>query len=193
MGLRKLVENNRSYRRFDAARAVDAAALEELVALARCTPSAANRQPLKYVLSSAGDMNARIFDTLAWAAYLAEWPGPEPSERPGAYIVILLDTTIAKAADIDVGIAAQTILLGAVEEGLGGCMCANIRREALAQILGLPDHLAVALVIALGWPVEKVALEDCPAGGSIRYYRDAGRTHHVPKRTLAELIHARYG
>jgi hypothetical protein len=117
--------------------------LEELMALARCTPSAANRQPLKYVLSSAGDMNARIFDTLAWAAYLAEWPGPEPSERPG------------------------------------GCMCANIGR--------------VVLVIALGWPVEKVALEDCPAGGSIRYYQDAGRTHHVPKRTLAELIHARYG
>lgn len=192
MDLRDLVQRNRSYRRFDATRPVEASTLEELVALARCTASAANKQPLKYVLSSAADWNGRIFDTLAWAAYLTEWPGPSPSERPTAHIVFLLDTTIAKAAEVDVGIAAQTILLGAVEKGLGGCMFLNIRKDALARTLGLPDHLAIVLVIALGWPVERVVLEECPAAGSIKYYRDAGGTHHVPKRGLDELIHARY-
>ena len=63
----------------------------------------------------------------------------------------------------------------------------------LSRALALPEHLAIVLVIALGRPVETVVLEDRPRGGSIRYYRDAEQTHHVPKRTVAELIHARYG
>jgi nitroreductase len=193
MEFKEMVLRNRSYRRFEAGHRVALPELEALVALARCTPSAANRQPLKYVLSCEQACNARIFETLKWAAALPEWPGPEPTERPSAYIVVLLDTTISKTADVDVGIAAQTILLGAVEHDLGGCMFLNIRREALVQSLGLPAHLAVALVIALGKPVERIVLEDRPADGPLTYYRDPDRTHHVPKRTLAELIHARYG
>ena len=192
MEFKEIVLRNRSYRRFDAGHPVALPELEALVALARCTPSAANRQPLKYVLSCEQACNARIFETLAWAASLPEWPGPEPAERPSAYIVLLLDTTISKAADFDVGIVAQTILLGAVERGLGGCMFLNIRKEALARSLQLPAHLAVALVIALGKPVERIVLEDRPADGPITYYRDSEQTHHVPKRALAELIHARY-
>ena len=192
MQLREIVLKNRSYRRFDAGHPVALSTLEDLVGLARFTPSAANRQPLKYVLSCEPACNALIFGTLAWAASLPQWPGPDPSERPGAYIVLLLDTTISKAADVDVGIVAQTILLGAVERGLGGCMFLNIRKEALARSLELPAHLTVALVIALGKPVEKVVLEDRPAGAPITYYRDPDQTHHVPKRPLAELIHARY-
>ena len=115
---------------------------------------------------------------------LPDWPGPGPSERPSAYVVVLLDATIAQAADVDVGIAAQTLLLGAVERGLGGCMFRT-------EFLRLPDHPSVTLVIALGKPVEKIVLEDCPPGGAGTYYREADQTHHVPKRRLDELIHAR--
>ncbi|HTO23971.1 MAG TPA: nitroreductase, partial [Spirochaetia bacterium] len=83
-------------------------------------------------------------------------------------------------------------LLGAVERGLGGCMLGAVRRDSLASLLELPSHLSVSLVVALGTPVEKVVLEDVGADGSIRYYRDAQMTHHVPKRTVEELIHAMY-
>ncbi len=194
MDMKQIVLANRSYRRFDAARGIDMAVLDDLVDLARCTPSAGNRQPLRYLLCASPDMGARIYDTLAWAAYLPDWGGPEPAERPTAYIVILRDTTVAKSpdAEVDLGIVAQTILLGAAEKGLGGCMFLSIRRETLAGILALPATLTVALVIALGTPVETVVLEDLPPGGSVKYYRDAQRRHHVPKRTLAELVHARY-
>jgi len=171
---------------------VDEQALRDLVALARCTASAANRQPLKYVLCCSPEWNARIFETLGWAAYLSDWPGPGPGERPAAYIVILLDHSVHQEGEIDVGIAAQTILLGAVERGLGGCMLGAVRRDSLATLLELPSHLSVSLVVALGTPVEKVVLEDVGADGSIRYYRDAQMTHHVPKRTVEELIHAMY-
>jgi nitroreductase len=192
MGMNDLVSRSRTYRRFDGSARIGIDTLRDLVSLARCTPSAANRQPLKYVLSCAPEWNAKIFETLAWAAYLKDWPGPDAPERPTAYMVVLLDTRITPSAEIDVGIAAQTIMLGAAERGLGGCMLANIRREDLAARLELPSHFSIPLVIALGKPVERVVLEDLPLDSSIKYYRDAARVHHVPKRPLEELIFARY-
>lgn len=184
----ELVVKNRSYRRFDESYVISRDALVELISLARCTPSAANRQPLKYILSAEPETNARIFSCLAWAAALKDWEGPSPGERPSAYIVILLDETITDDPLCDDGIAAQTILLGAVEQGLGGCILASIQRERLARELDIPKQLAIRLVIALGKPGETVMLEDLAPGGDIRYWRDEKDTHHVPKRTLDELI-----
>jgi len=192
MEMKELVSRCRSYRRFDAAIPFSEGELRELAALARCVPSAGNRQPLKYVLSCTPAGNQRIFETLAWAGYLADWPGPGPEERPTGYVVVCVDTAIAQSADVDVGIAAQTILLAATAAGRGGCMFGAVRREELAARLGLPAALSIALVIALGTPVERVVLEDLPADRSIRYYRTPDATHHVPKRAVEELIHSVY-
>ncbi|MCX7031615.1 MAG: nitroreductase family protein [Spirochaetes bacterium] len=193
MTFKDLVIANRSYRRFDGTHTIPATVLRDLVGLARTTPSGGNLQPLKYVLSCSAEGNALVYETLAWATYLPEWKGPPVHERPTAYVVVLRDLTITQTArvqvsDIDLGIAAQTILLGAIERGLGGCMFASMKREELARRLGLPDTLAVALVIALGKPVEKVVLDDLAPGGSIKYWREPDGTHHVPKRGLEELI-----
>lgn len=185
---RELVLANRSYRRFAQNESIDEAALRELIDLARCCPSAANLQPLRYVISCSPDRNATVFETLAWAGYLADWPGPEEGERPSAYIVILADTGISKTPAHDVGIAAQTILLGAAEKGLGGCMFGSINRDLLRKSLNIPDCYEIALVIALGKPVEKVVLEGVGPDGSIKYYRDPDGVHHVPKRALDDLI-----
>jgi nitroreductase len=186
--LRDLVLRNRSYRRFNEAHRIARETLVELVGLARCTPSAANRQPLKYILSADPKTNGRIFPCLAWAAYLQDWPGPAPGERPTAYIVILIDETITRDWWCDDGIAAQTILLGAAEKGLGGCMIGSINKERLRQELHIAAHLTIRLVVALGKPVEQVVLEDLEPGEDIRYWRDQAGVHHVPKRQLAELI-----
>ena len=185
---RDLVIKNRSYRRFDESHTISRETLVELVSLARCTASAANRQPLKYILSSEPEMNARIFSCLAWAGYLKDWDGPAPGERPSAYIVILLDESIAKNCLCDDGIAAQTILLGAVEKGIGGCMIASIQREKLGLELEIPDHFEIRLVLALGKPAERAELEDLGPEGDIRYWRDEEDIHHVPKRKVEELI-----
>ncbi|MEJ2067528.1 MAG: nitroreductase family protein [Deltaproteobacteria bacterium] len=188
VSLRDLVLRNRSYRRFDESHQVSHETLVELIGLARCTPSAANRQPLKYILSADPQTNDRIFPCLAWAAYLKDWDGPAPGERPTAYIVILIDETITKDWWCDDGIVAQTILLGAVEKGLGGCMIGSINKERLRQELDIADHLKIRLVVALGKSAEQVELEDLESVGDIRYWRDNEGVHHVPKRTLAELI-----
>jgi nitroreductase len=185
---RDLVLRNRTYRRFDESHPISRETLVELVDLARCTASASNLQPLKYILSNDPEANAKIFRCLAWARYLEDWDGPQPGERPSAYIVILVDETIAKDWWCDDGIAAQTILLGAVEKGLGGCMLGALQRDRLRKELDIPEHLKIRLVLALGRPAEKVVLEDAQPDGDIRYWRDEAGVHHVPKRGLEEVI-----
>ncbi len=190
--LRDLVLKNRSYRRFRQEREVPLRTLRELVELARLSPSAANLQPLKFVLVSAPDVCARVFPTLAWAGYLQDWDGPAEGERPSGYIIILGDTRIRSHIDCDHGIAAQSIMLGAVERGLGGCIIGSVDRERLRSELGIAAHLDILLVLALGEPAETVVIDDAPPGGDIRYWRDASGVHHVPKRTPEELIAAEF-
>src|SRR4030042_1713113 len=130
--LRDMILKNASYRRFHQDVAVEIETLRELVDLARLSASSSNTQPLKFVLSCDPRKNAQIFSCLAWAAYLKDWSGPAEGERPSAYIVILSDTQISQSFGVNHGIAAQSILLGAPEKGLGGCMLGSIKKPALA-------------------------------------------------------------
>jgi len=190
--IHELVMGNRSYRRFDESMKVGTDTLKTLVNLARNTASAGNLQPLKYILSTGEEKNQEIFSCLAWAAYLPKWKGPEPGERPTAYIVIMGDKTITDNFRCDHGIAAQTILLGAREQGLGGCIFAAINHKKLRQYLSIAPPHEVLLVIALGKPVEQVVLEQVGEEGNIKYWRDGESVHHVPKRNLEEIILASY-
>ena len=189
----ELVEENRSCRRFHEDHSMALKILEDLVNLARLSASSANLQPLKYILACQPEINAEIFSCLAWAGYLKDWPGPEAGERPAAYIVILGDTAISKDFGCDHGIAAQSILLGAREKGLAGCMLGSINRKALREILNIESHLQILLVLAIGKAKEKVVIETVGPDGSIRYWRDAEAVHHVPKRALKDIIVAAHG
>jgi nitroreductase len=184
----ELVKGNRSYRRFHQETPVSLATLKGLVNLARLSASAANLQPLKYLLACEPQKNAAIFSCLAWAGYLKDWPGPAAGERPAAYIIILGDTEISKNFGCDHGIAAQSILLGARAQGLGGCMLGSIQRDRLRELLQIPVKLDILLAIALGQPKETVVLEEVNPGDSIKYWRDDQGVHHVPKRRLEDII-----
>ena len=183
-----LVKKNRSYRRFDENSPVGPEVLEELVDLARLSASAANLQPLKYILSCEPKKNRLIFSHLGWAAYLKDWPGPAEGQRPSAYIVILGDTSVSKTFGCDHGIAAQSMMLGAAERGLGGCMIASIQRSRMRDALNIPARFEILLVVAIGRPMEEVVIEDLEPGGSVEYWRDDRGTHHVPKRGLGDII-----
>ena len=170
MTMKELVSKNRSYRRFHQEEPVEHQTLRELVDLARLSASGANHQPLKYILSCDPEKNATIFPQLGWAAYLKDWPGPDEGERPTAYIIILGDKRIRESFSFDPGIAAQSILLGATERGLGGCIIATIRKEPLRQVLSIPEHFEILLVLALGVPKEIVKLEAVGPDGDIKYW-----------------------
>ena len=183
-----LVKKTRSYRRFDQNHTIPQETIRHLVECARLTASGANMQPLKYIATCTSQANASVFETLAWAAALPDWPGPPDGERPSAYVVICTDSSVRESAGADMGIAAQTILLAATDAGLGGCMLGSVQRPELRETLGIPEQLTISLVVALGKPVEVVELETAQPGEPTTYYRDAAQVHHVPKRGLEEVL-----
>lgn len=186
--LRQLILQNRSYRRFDNAFKLSDDDLLQLVELTRFVPSARNAQALKYILASDEEKCNTIFPNLGWAGYLKDWDGPSPEEQPSAYIVILKDKTIGEQIFCDDGIAIQTILLGAVNKGFGGCIFGTVNRKKLAGYFKLPETLEILYVIALGKPKETVILEDIQ-DNDVKYWREKDGTHHVPKRSLNSLIY----
>jgi nitroreductase len=187
-----LIRRSRSCRRFYQNHAVSLATLKDLVNLGRLSPSAANLQPLKYILCTAFETNAAIFPCLGWAGYLKTWEGPQDGERPSAYIVVLGDTQISKNFDCDLGIASQSIMLGAREMGLAGCMIGSIKKSKLKEILSLDERYKILLVLAIGKPKEEVVIEAAGPEDSIQYWRDMKGIHHVPKRNLNDIITASY-
>ena len=186
--IRDLVIKNRSYRRFYEDEKIDRKTLEELVDLARCSACAGNQQPLKYILSYEPEKNGLIFPHIAWAGALKDWDGPVEGERPSAYIAVLGDKQIAERFGVDHGIAAQSILLGAVEKGLGGCMLMAIKRDEICKVFNISEQYSLLMLIALGKPKEKVVIDEYTPPADIKYWRDDEQTHHVPKRRLQDII-----
>ena len=186
--LKDLIRKCRSVRRFDGDRKIQREKLVELVDLARLTPSAANLQPLKFIVSADLERNNIIFNHLRWAGYLKDWPGPSLEERPTGYIILLGDNEISENVKWDHSIAATAIVLGASEMGLGACIFASVDKDALREDLNIPERFDILLAIALGYPKEEVVLEDVGKDGDIRYYRDSDGVHHVPKRALDDII-----
>jgi len=190
--LKHLIMKNRSYRRFYEEERILMKDLKSLIDLARLSPSGANLQSLKYVLSNDEKTNELIFNELKWAGYLKDWKGPKKGERPAAYIVILSDQSISKTCYWDHGIASQSILLGATERGYAGCQFGAFNADGIREALDIPEHLKPLVVIALGKPKEVVLLEDLDDEKGIKYYRDEEEVHHVPKRSLDDIIFKKY-
>jgi nitroreductase len=186
--IRDLILKNRSYRRFYQEVDIKLETLRELVDLARLSASARNAQPLKYILSCEPQRNSLIFPHLSWARFLMGWSSPGEGERPSAYVIILGDTEVSRFFDYDAGIAAQSIMLGATEKGLGGCMIASVDREELRKAFDILLRYEILLVLALGKPKEKVVIETVGPSGDTKYWRDNEGVHHVPKRPLDDII-----
>lgn len=186
--IRDLIIKNRSCRRFHEEVDIKLDTLKELIDLARLSASAMNAQPLKYIVSCEPGRNSMILPHLTLGAYLKNWSGPCEGERPAAYIIILGDTVISRFLAYDAGIAAQSILLGATEKSLAGCIIASIDREELRKALDISSRYEILLVLVLGKPREKVAIDVVGPNGDTKYWRDVEGVHHVPKRPLDDII-----
>lgn len=189
--IKDLVKKNRSYRGYDENRRVTEEELRELADCARLTASSVNMQPLKYYLAWEKETVDKILALTAWAKGLPELTLPHEGMCPTAFIVICQDTNISDSIAMfqkDVGIVAQTMLLAAVEMGLGGCMIGNFNAGKVKQELGLKENLAPLLVVAIGKPAEDIVLTEVPEGESVAYYRDENDVHYVPKRSLDDII-----
>ena len=186
MTLQQIIQKNRSFRRYDESFTIEKEQLLSWIDWARFTPSARNFQPLKFFVSNDTKTNQIVFNNISWAGYL-ENGRPVQGERPSAYIVICNDSDIAPQSQYDQGIVAQTILLTAVSEGLGGCMFTSVKKEEMRTQLNLPKNLEPQTVIAIGKPTENIIITDVE-NNFVRYYRDEKGTHFVPKRSMKEII-----
>lgn len=189
--LKDLIRQNRSYRGYDESRKVTKEELMDMVECARLAPSSINMQPLKYFLAWTPEVTKKIQPLTQWAKALPEITLPHEGHCPTAFIVICQDMNWNSSTTVfqrDVGIVAQTMLLAAVEMGLGGCMIGSFNKEELHKVLELPDHIVPSLVVAIGKPDEKIVLTDVKEDGNTKYYRDEADVHYVPKRHLEDIV-----
>ncbi len=184
--IKELLVRTRSYRRYDENIALTESDVRAIAEAVRFVPSAGNLQRIRIAFVNNSLQNNEIFSTLGFAAYLKEWKGPEPGERPVGYAVLLTEGEPDINLAMDIGIAAEAMLLTAMERGIGGCIFRSFNRERLSEILK-KDGLTPALVISFGHPSEEVVLEDVK-DGDIKYYRDDAGIHHVPKRSLDDIL-----
>ncbi len=181
----ELIKENRTFRRFYQEEEISLETLMELVNLGRLSASSGNLQPLKYICIHDREVNDQVFPFMGWG-YRDSWM--DENEQPSAYIVILGDTKITRHFSCDHGIAAQSIMLGARERGLGGCVVGAMKRDRLRELLRIPTRYTLLLVLALGKPKHKVVIKEMNEGESIRFWRDDEGTHYIPKRKLEDVI-----
>lgn len=184
LSLDTLLHRNRSYRGFSGADSVSEAQLRELVGVVPLVASGMNRQPLRFRLVT-GDEAALVHPLVKLGAALPQEHLPHPGMEPSAYIVVCSAVPEDRVVDMDLGIAAQSMLLKAVEMGLGGIFILNFQREALREALGLP--LEPVAVIGLGKPAETIFLVPGASPDALAYYRKDG-VHYVPKLAVEDLI-----
>lgn len=186
----RLVESDRTVRRFKENETVGRDALESLVEVARLCHSGRNLQPLRYAVVIDVEERDRLFGNLKWAGYFADWDGPEKGERPAAYLVQCLDTRFGKDCLCDDGLQLQAITLGARTMGIGSCIIKAFNVAGVSEALGLDPRYSPRYVVALGYPAEEVVLETMESGddADYKYFRTPDGKHHVPKRPLGEII-----
>ncbi|MGL5317681.1 MAG: nitroreductase family protein [Bacteroidales bacterium] len=187
MNILEMMRKCRSYRRFDATYDIYKNELIQLVNIARLAPSARNMQPLRYRLVYTRQECNQVFPHLAWAGYLKDWEGPAEDERPTAYMIVTRDSSLSDRIFCDDGLAIQAMLLGAVEMGLGGCIIGAFKKNEIREALKIDEKYEILYVIALGKPTEEIILENI-CDDDIKYWRSADGVHHVPKRSIEDLI-----
>jgi len=183
MSLYELIIQRRTIRRFHQ-KPLELSLLREIVNAGRLAPSASNLQPLEFVVLQQKERTSFMFGHTKWAGY---WPALE--QAPVAYVLILVNKKIRPdGAGSDLGAAAENMILTALERGVGACWIGSIiDRPQVMQELAIPDHYELDSLLALGYAAEDPIAE--PLIDSVRYYRDEQDRLHVPKRTLASVLH----
>ena len=182
--LDSLLKRNRSYRGYDSSRKVSEDELRKLVSVTTLVASGMNRQTLRYRLVTA-DAH-KVLPLITLGAALPQEHLPHPGMEPQAYIVVCSTVPEDRVVDIDLGIAAQSILLKATEMGLGGIFILNFNKNEMRKALALPlDPIAV---IAIGKPAERIFLVGADVETpDLAYYRKDG-VHFVPKLSLSQIL-----
>ena len=179
-----LLKRNRSHRGYDSSYILTRETLLEILSVVTMVPSGMNAQALRFRLVPYDEAHL-LHPLVKLGAALPEEHLPHPGEEPNGYIVVCGARPEDKVLDIDLGIAAQSILLKAVDMGLNGIVILNFKAAAVKEALKLP--LEPLAVIGLGKGIERIFLMPAHQGDSLKYYRKDG-VHYVPKIMTEDLV-----
>lgn len=187
--LMQLLKTRRTYRRFEQKRTVSQEIVEEILEAARLASSAANRQPLSYIVIQDQEKAAEVFAQTKWAGYLSPEEGqPREGERPVLFIAVVQNQDINKDCDTDAGLAISNMTLAAWNRGVGSCIIGACNKAVLSEMFGLTKDQKLHTVVAFGYPVHTSTVVDMEPGGDIRYYLDDNRDYIVPKRKMEDIV-----
>ncbi len=189
MEIMKLMEWCRSYRRFDQSKPIPQEVLEHIMEAARLANSASNRQQLQFHVVRSEEIVEKIFPFTHWAAILPKEVGqPKDGEHPVLFIVPVYEAAKkAKWTDVDIGIAETRMTLAAAADGVGSCILANIERDPIREVLGIPSSMEIATIVAFGYPTHASHIVPMK-NDDVRYYLDEKKDYCVPKRSREELF-----
>ena len=181
-----IMEKNRSYRGYDQSFVVKRDMLERIVAVNTKIASAKNQQVLRFKLVTKETGADIISQNMKLGGLLPELHLPFPGTEPEAFIIICTTVPENKFVDIDLGIAAQSMLLKATEMGLNGIMIGAFNKAKITEAFNLPYE--PLLILAIGKGKETIKLQPVDAGEKLAYYRDENGVQFVPKIRWEELI-----
>lgn len=180
-----LLKKNRSYRGYDPAYKVPLTALEQMVAVNMLLPSAKNQQALRFKLVTEETGAEKVLENIKLGGMLPELHLPFPGTEPKAFIIICTTVPDSKMLHVDVGIAAQSMLLKAVDMGYNGLIIGAFNAKNITEKFSLP--YPPVLILAIGKGNEKIELTEISAEDNHAYWRENG-VHYVPKVRWKELI-----
>lgn len=188
MELMELLKTRRTYRRFEQ-KEVAQEVIDDILLAARYASSAANRQPLSYIVVKDADKVANVFEQTRWAGYLPPEVGqPKENERPVLFIAVVQNLDINKDCDTDAGLAISNMTLAAWNYGVGSCIIGACNKEKLSEMFGLTQEQKLHTVVAFGYPSHESLIVDVEKEGDIKYYVDEKKDYIVPKRRLEDVI-----
>jgi nitroreductase len=161
-----LLQGRRSIRRYRPD-PVPEEMVEQLLEAGRWAPSASNRQPWAFIVVQDEAVRRQVAQQAAY--YVIRWAHVE--EAP--LLIVLCgearNRIYRQFLHEDIGLAGGQIMLQAKALGLGTCWIGGLDRRAMADILGVPDHMEIVGLLTVGFPAE-----DPPP---------------PPRKPLAEIVH----
>ncbi len=181
-----LMEKNRSYRGYNKDFVVKQDMLERIVAVNTKIASAKNQQVLRFKLVTRETGAGTILQNIKLGGLLPELHLPFPGTEPEAFIIMCSTVPENRFVDIDLGIAAQSMLLKASEMGLNGIMIGAFNKAKIIEAFQLPYE--PLLLLAIGKGMETIKLQPVDEGSNLAYYREESGVQYVPKIRSEQLI-----
>ncbi len=148
MDLYEVIRTRRSIRAYKQ-NSVEEDKLQRILDAVKSAPSAANRQPVHFIVVKNDEVKQRLKD-----AYSQRWFFTAP--------IIICACAIADKAwkrndgkeyvNVDVAIAMDHLILAASAEGLGTCWIAAFKPEVVKEALNIPDNIEPLVLTPLGYP-----------------------------------------